>query len=113
MADDIRCKCESISPGRTVLPCRSICRVRGPAIIGAGTIIEDAYVGPFTSIYLGCTIRKAEIENSIVLERSVIENVDGKIDASLIGKECVVHSCLDRPRAYKLMLGDQSQVELR
>jgi glucose-1-phosphate thymidylyltransferase len=89
------------------------CRVRGPAIIGAGTIIEDAYVGPFTSIYLGCTIRKAEIENSIVLERSVIENVDGKIDASLIGKECVVHSCLDRPRAYKLMLGDQSQVELR
>jgi hypothetical protein len=48
-----------------------------------------------------------------VLERSVIENVDGKIDASLIGKECVVHSCLDRPRAYKLMLGDQSQVELR
>jgi len=40
----------------------------GPAIIGSGTLIEEAYVGPFTSIYHDCTIRRSEIEHSIVLE---------------------------------------------
>ncbi len=89
------------------------CRVRGPAIIGAGALIEDAYIGPFTSIAKGCTVRNAEVEHSIILERSVIENVEGKIESSLIGKECTVCSDRGRPHAYKLMLGDHSQVELR
>jgi glucose-1-phosphate thymidylyltransferase len=89
------------------------CRVRGPVIIGENTLVDDAYIGPFTSIYHDCTIRKAEIEHSIVLERSVVDKVGGKIESSLIGKECTVCSYLDRPRAYKLMLGDHSRVELR
>src|SRR5664279_925350 len=42
--------------------------VRGPAIIGRDTRIVDAYVGPFTSIYTGCTIERTEIEHSIILE---------------------------------------------
>ncbi len=88
------------------------CRVRGPAIIGAGALVEDAYIGPFTSVGAGCVIRGAEVENSIVLERSVIDGVEGTIDSSLIGKECVVRRSVSRPRAHRLMLGDQSQVEL-
>lgn len=87
------------------------CTVRGPAIIGRDTVIEDAYIGPFTSIYFGCHIRKSEIEHSIVLEKSVITEVDGKIESSLIGKECVVQQSPTRPRALKLMLGDNSRVE--
>lgn len=89
------------------------CRVRGPAIIGAGSVVEDAYIGPFTSISTGCSVRAAEIEHSIVLERSVIERVGGKIDSSLIGRECMVCADEGRPRGYKLMLGDHSRVELR
>ncbi len=58
----------------------SNCTVRGPAIIGENTIIDDAYIGPYTSIYRGCTVRNAEIEHSIVLADSVIANVDGKIE---------------------------------
>ena len=61
------------------------CVVRGPAIIGERTIVENAYVGPFTSIYYGCTLRNSEIEHSIVLENSRIENVSTKIEGSLIG----------------------------
>jgi glucose-1-phosphate thymidylyltransferase len=91
----------------------SNCRVRGPAIIGERTVIENAYVGPFTAIYHDCVIRNAEIEHSIVLERSRIENVDGKIESSLLGKECLVCESPDRPRALRLMLGDHSRVELR
>ena len=89
------------------------CLVRGPAIIGSGSLLEEAYVGPFTSIYHDCTIRRSEIEHSIVLAGSVIDAVDGKIESSLIGKGCTVCSSPERPRAYRLMLGDQSRVELR
>jgi glucose-1-phosphate thymidylyltransferase len=86
--------------------------IRGPAIIGEGTLIENAYVGPFTSIYFGCTVRNAEIENSIVLENSVIEHTGAKIESSLVGKDCVVCRSESRPTAIKVMLGDHSRVEL-
>jgi glucose-1-phosphate thymidylyltransferase len=91
----------------------SNCTVRGPVIIGENTVIDDAYIGPYTSIYYGCTVRNAELEHSIVLENSVIENVEGKIESSLIGKECLIGRSPLRPRAYKLMVGDHSRVELR
>ncbi|MHB8507636.1 MAG: glucose-1-phosphate thymidylyltransferase [Candidatus Dormibacteria bacterium] len=97
-----------IQEGATVV--RSV--VRGPAIIGKGALIEDAYIGPFTSIYYGCVVRGAEIEHSIVLENSSIINIEGKIADSLIGKDVVVTRTEVRPRAYKLMLGDHSRVEV-
>jgi len=88
------------------------CVVRGPAIIGAGTTITNAYVGPFTSIDRGCTVRNAEIEHSIVLQDTRIEDISVKIESSLIGRECVIRPSPLRPRALKLMLGDHSNVEL-
>jgi glucose-1-phosphate thymidylyltransferase len=90
----------------------SNCRVRGPAIIGERTVVEHAYVGPFTAIHHDCVVRNAEIEHSIVLERSRIEDVEGKIESSLLGKDCVVCESPERPRALRLMLGDHSKVEL-
>jgi len=89
------------------------CTVRGPAIIGPGTIVEDAYVGPYTSISAHCIVRGAEIEHSIVLQGARIEHTDGKIESSLIGRDCVIRRSPVRPSAYKLMLGDNSVVELR
>ncbi len=86
--------------------------IRGPAIIGRGTIVEDAYIGPFTSIYFGCHIRGAEVEHSIVLENSSILDIEGKIADSLIGKDVVVTRTSVRPHAYKLSLGDHSRVEV-
>jgi glucose-1-phosphate thymidylyltransferase len=88
------------------------CVVRGPAIIGSGTVVDNAYVGPFTSIYYDCVVRNAEIENSIVLEGTRIHDIAGKIDGSLIGKECEVCKSPARPTAVRLMLGDHSRVEL-
>ncbi|HYM82181.1 MAG TPA: glucose-1-phosphate thymidylyltransferase [Candidatus Limnocylindria bacterium] len=87
-------------------------RLRGPLVIGAGVRITDSYVGPFTSIGDGVTIDHAEIEHSIVLERSRIENVPFRIESSLIGREVVVQSSGQRPRAHRLMLGDSSRLEL-
>lgn len=86
--------------------------IRGPAIIGPYSRIVRSYVGPFTSIYHHVLIEDSEIENSIVLENTQIVNAGGRIDASLIGREVRVQRSGKRPKAYTLMLGDHSQVEL-
>jgi len=86
--------------------------IRGPAIIGRGACVEDAYIGPFTSIGDGVTIRASEVEHSIVLEGSAITDVGGRIENSLIGRGVSISRAASKPRAYHLMLGDRSQVGL-
>jgi glucose-1-phosphate thymidylyltransferase len=84
--------------------------VRGPAAIGANTQIIDSYVGPFTSIYHDSAIVASEIEHSIVLENSRIENIPHRIEDSLIGRDVEISRAPEKPKAYKLMLGDHSRV---
>ncbi len=86
--------------------------VRGPTIIGENTRIINSYVGPFTSIYHDCVIENAEIERCIVLEHCCISNIPARIQDSLIGRNVTVARSSHKPRAYKLTLGDYSQVEL-
>ena len=97
-----------VGPGSTIE--RS--RLRGPLVIGAGARIADAYIGPFTAIADEVEISHAEIEHSIVLERSSIRNVPDRIESSLIGKDVVITASGQRPRAHRLMVGDSSRVEL-
>lgn len=85
--------------------------VRGPAIIGEESLVEDSFIGPFTSIYRDCVIRRSEIEHSIVMGAAEIQDA-GRLVDSLIGKRVVVGRSPERPRALRLMLGDQSRVEL-
>lgn len=87
--------------------------VRGPAIIGRGAVIENAYVGPFTAIGDGVILRGSEVEHSIVLEGASITDVGGRIENSLIGRNVSVYRAAGKPRAYNLMLGDRSQVGLQ
>jgi glucose-1-phosphate thymidylyltransferase len=87
-------------------------RLRGPLILGPGVLVEDAYVGPFSAIAEGARIVRAEVEHSIVLERSTIEDIPTRIDSSLVGKDVVVTRSPDRPRAHHIMVGDSSRVEL-
>jgi len=87
--------------------------IRGPAIIGAGSEIADAYIGPFTSIQKNCRIVKTEIEHSIVLEGSEIVDVGARIDESLIGREVRIYKCPPKPLAYRFMVGDKSEIGLK
>ncbi|MBI2369608.1 MAG: glucose-1-phosphate thymidylyltransferase [Deltaproteobacteria bacterium] len=86
--------------------------VRGPAIIGQGSIIRNSFIGPFTSVGPGCRIENCEIEHSIVLEGSRILDLGTRIVDSLIGKDVEVTRHHRRPQAYRLMLGDASRVGL-
>jgi glucose-1-phosphate thymidylyltransferase len=86
--------------------------IRGPAIIGEGCRIENAYIGPFTSIYNRVTITGSEVEHSIILEDSCVKDIGARIEDSLIGKNVMVAKDNGRPRAYRLMLGDNSDVRI-
>ncbi|HLH23995.1 MAG TPA: glucose-1-phosphate thymidylyltransferase [Chloroflexota bacterium] len=86
--------------------------IRGPAIIGPGTRLRDAYIGPFTSIDHDCVVEACEIEHSIVLESSRLVDVPGRIEDSLIGRNVEIVRSPHKPKAYKLMLGDFSRVEV-
>ena len=97
-----------IEPGARVVASE----IRGPAIIGRDAYLEQAYVGPFTSIGDEVQLIDCEIEHSIVLERSVLRNIGTRITDSLIGKEVVVTRSNGRPHALRLMIGDHGQLEL-
>lgn len=86
--------------------------IRGPVIIGAGTRVTDAYIGPFTSIEKNVTVERSEVENCVVLRGSRIANLDRRLEESLIGRDVVVERSLSRPHSYKMMLGDDSRVDV-
>jgi glucose-1-phosphate thymidylyltransferase len=85
--------------------------VRGPAIIGSGTILTNAYVGPFSSVASDCEIVDSEIENSVVLDRAKITSAGRFVD-SLIGRDTHVQRRGNLPKANRLMIGDDCSIDL-
>jgi len=88
------------------------CTVRGPAVIGEDCVIEDSYVGPFTSIGDGARVSHAEIEHCILREKCQILDFHGRIEDSLIGVNVELTRSNNRPVAFRLMIGDDSKVEV-
>jgi glucose-1-phosphate thymidylyltransferase len=84
--------------------------VRGPAIIGAGARLSDCYVGPYTAVGEGCEISGAEVEHSILLAGSAVHDLDGRMESSLLGRNVKVGHDRRQPRAYRFMVGDNSEI---
>jgi glucose-1-phosphate thymidylyltransferase len=84
--------------------------VRGPAIIGAGARLSDCYIGPYTAIAEGCEISRAEVEHSILLAESVVRDLDGRMESSLLGRNVKIARDLRQPRAFRFMVGDNSEI---
>jgi glucose-1-phosphate thymidylyltransferase len=87
-------------------------RVRGPAVIGAGAQLCDCYIGPYTAIGEGCTIAGAEIEHSILLAGASVCDLDGRMESSLLGRNVTVRRGNRQPRAYRFMVGDNSDISI-
>jgi len=86
--------------------------VRGPAIIGRGAVLTDAYIGPYTAIGDHVIVENAEIEHAIVLEGSSIQDLNGRIEASLIGKNVAIARGPELPRAYRFVVGDNAEIAI-
>ena len=86
--------------------------VRGPAVIGAGACIEDAYIGPYTSIGEGVHVRRSEVEHSIVLSGSVVEDLGTRMEASLLGRNVKLTRSDGMPKTLRLLVGDNCEIEI-
>lgn len=85
--------------------------VRGPVVIGENVSVENSFIGPFTSIGGGCRIVSSVLEHCVLLENARIEHVD-RLEDSLIGKNSTVLKNQKSHQAYRLMIGDDSEVLL-
>nr|BBH91674.1 glucose-1-phosphate thymidylyltransferase [Thermosporothrix sp. COM3] len=86
--------------------------VRGPSIIGRNVVLENTYIGPFTSIAHDTVVMNSEIEHSIILEGCTIQAIGGRIEDSLIGRHTQIYPTQGRPGAHRLLLGDHSSIGL-
>jgi len=102
--------------GKVIVEAGAVVRhsvIRGPVIIGARARLLNCYVGPFTSIMNDVEVRDAEVEHTIILEGSRIHDIGTRIEDSLIGKNVRLHRVPAKPKAYRFMLGDNSEVGIR
>jgi glucose-1-phosphate thymidylyltransferase len=86
--------------------------VRGPAVIGAGTRIEDSFIGPYTSIGDDVRICRSEVEHSIILAGSVVEDLGTRMEASLLGRNVKLTRSDGMPKTFRLLVGDNSEIKL-
>jgi glucose-1-phosphate thymidylyltransferase len=97
-----------LAPGARLI--RSV--VRGPAVIGADACIEDAYIGPYTSIGAGVHVRRSEVEHSIILGDSVVEDLGTRMEASLLGRSVKLTRSDGPPKTLRLLVGDKCEIEI-
>lgn len=86
--------------------------IRGPVVIGKNCKIDNAYIGPYTSVGDDVTIDGAELEHSIIMQGARILCAQ-RITDSIVGAKAVINACANTmPRGHRLVLGDNSVVEL-
>ena len=86
--------------------------VRGPVIIGDNVRIRNSYIGPYTALGNNVVVEGSEIEDSIVMKDCVIRNMPGRIDSSLLADNSQVTSAQHVPAAHRLILAENSYVQL-
>jgi glucose-1-phosphate thymidylyltransferase len=83
--------------------------IRGPAVIGADCLIQDSFIGPFTSIGDETRVEHSVIEHSVLLSGVALSQVD-RLEDSLLGRNARVAKH-NRHRSLQLLLGDDTVVE--
>jgi glucose-1-phosphate thymidylyltransferase len=85
-------------------------RVVGPVLIGPGCRIEASTIGPDVSLEAGCTVLRSTIRDAILMQGCSVTDVDA-LERSILGRNVDVrHS--GGLRAHRLVVGDQSRVEV-
>jgi len=84
--------------------------VRGPVVIGDNTVVENSFIGPHTSIGNNNRIINSSVEHSVILNGSEVVDIE-RMEESLVGRRVRIFKNY-RHKALRLMLGDDSTVEV-
>jgi glucose-1-phosphate thymidylyltransferase len=85
--------------------------VRGPVSIAENCIIENSYIGPFTSVGANTHIKESSVEHSVILENCRICGIERMAD-SVIGKGSEVIKGKRSFNAVRFFIGDDARIEL-
>jgi glucose-1-phosphate thymidylyltransferase len=85
--------------------------VRGPAVIGRGTIVEGSFIGPYSSIGRRCTITRSALEHCVVLDGVQIEGAE-RLEDSVLGRNATIRRMPHNHHAVRLLLGDDAEILL-
>jgi len=87
--------------------------VRGPAYIGPGALVQDSFIGPYTSVGREARVISSEVEYTILMDLAEVHALPYRLDSSILGQGVVVdgkgHT---RRHTLQLVLGDRSRVRL-
>jgi glucose-1-phosphate thymidylyltransferase len=86
--------------------------IRGPAIIGAGSVVTDAYIGPYTSVGEGVTVEGAEIEDSMIFDGASIANLGRRLQHSVVGRNARLFRSFALPAGLRLRVGEGTEISL-
>jgi glucose-1-phosphate thymidylyltransferase len=86
-------------------------KIRGPVIIGEGVLIEGSFVGPYSSIGDSTRIMHSVVEHCVIFENCTITGID-RLEDSVLGRSTTVSANNGSHKAFRLLLGDHSTVDL-
>jgi len=87
-------------------------KIVGPVVIGPDCLIEDASIGSYSWIGPSMTIKDSSVSDSIILKGCRLEGVRPGLEESLIGRNVEVKGTGEAGSSLRVMLGDNSRVEL-
>jgi glucose-1-phosphate thymidylyltransferase len=85
--------------------------IRGPSIIGENCMIENSYIGPYTSIGSNSKIIESSIEYCVILEGASIVGIE-RLEESLVGRYAKITKNRGNRKFLKLNVGDYSEVTM-
>ncbi|MFF3333569.1 sugar phosphate nucleotidyltransferase [Streptomyces sp. NPDC002888] len=86
--------------------------IEGPAIIAAGSVVEESHIGPHATIGRDCVVRGTHVDDSVVLDGATIQPV-GRLNGSLIGRSAhVAATARHESPGHRLVVGDDTRVEV-
>lgn len=86
-------------------------KIRGPVVIGENTVIENSFIGPYTSVGNSVKIIKSSVEHSVIMDGSKLREIE-RLEESLIGRNVKIYRNNKMHKALRLMIGDDSVVEV-
>jgi glucose-1-phosphate thymidylyltransferase len=81
-------------------------------VIGNNCHLENCFIGPYSSIGDGVKLVDVDVEHSVILQDATVVGIHQRIVDSVIGQRVQLRAASQRPRAVRLMVGDDCQIEL-